>query len=253
MTKILLVGDSHGNVGHMKNVFAHAGRVDADMIFQLGDFGFGWEWTQFKGTGGKVECAFSGTMSKYVKQTGIPLYWLDGNHENHDALEDTMATSIPEQDGTFQHADGVFYVPRGTVMTWGVKRFLVCGGAVSVDRKFRTDYVSWWHQEAITDQQVALCASMGSVDILLTHDFPWECDVVDRHLDPYWGEQAQRDSSHNRQQVSAIMKACGATELYHGHLHHDYDEEINVPYAVHVKGLNRDETLMSANTYLLEV
>lgn len=260
--KILLAGDWHGNVQHMRNVFARACRVEADIIVQLGDFGFGWDRKQFKGGNGLVECAFVRQCEKMVEETGIPVYWLPGNHENYDMLDysiegEATMNVVPwplQEDGTYECRPGVYYIPRGTVMHWGEKTFLVCGGACSVDKKMRQPFISWWPQEQINDDDIAKCAEAGQVDILLTHDFPIECTIVDHHLDPFWGEEAMANTLRGRTDVSKILAACGAKNVFHGHLHISYVEKIIVNgQEVGVMGLDRDTTPLYDSTHLLNV
>ena len=240
---ITLAGDWHGNVQHMRWAYAVACRHDTDVIVQLGDFGFGFDKRQYKGTGGRLECVFTHQISKIAQETGIPCYWLDGNHENFDLLEETLADLTPEEDGTYQIAPMVFYIPRGTAMTWGGKRWLCCGGAVSVDKlrppPGRVPYISWWPQEAITDEDVETCRLAGQADIVLSHDMPFGPTIVDRHLGAYWGEEAQRNTEANQTRLTTILENSGARELFHGHLHIPYTEEIiNRNGPVVVTGLN---------------
>lgn len=255
--RICLAGDTHGNSIHMQNVFTHARRMDADLIVQLGDFGYGWSSRQVKG--GKAEDEFSLNVSKFARRTGIDLWWLGGNHENYDLIEDRILTLPGEEDGTIEYLPGVRYIPRGVVLDLDGVRFLTCGGACSVDQGYRELGRSYWIQELTSDADVARCAEAGKVDVVLTHDFPFECEVVDRHLSPLWGEKAQRETIGNRRQISRILAASGAKRLVHGHLHHRYDEMIMVPNQVtrdmrqvHVTGLDCDGTLMQDSTYFFD-
>ena len=166
-----MAGDCHGNSTHVMNVVAHAKRADADAIIQLGDLGYGWRWGQRKITGEHFD-EFTGNVSKFTKAAGIPFYWIDGNHENFNALEDLMEILPVQPDGTYEIEENVFYIPRGTVMCWDGKTFLCCGGACSIDQKMRTEHVSWWPQELITQKDIDKCAEAGKVDVVLTHDFP---------------------------------------------------------------------------------
>jgi len=252
--KILFVGDTHGNLTHTRNVFAHACRMEADRIVQVGDFGYGWDRQQFAGTDGRIECRFTRKVSEVAQKTGIPLYWLPGNHENYDFLEETLDTLEAKPDGTYELAPMVFYIPRGALLEIDGKRLLFCGGAVSIDKKRRTPGKSWWPQELITPEDVAKCAVAGQVDVLITHDFPWECEVVDRHLAPYWGAEAQDNTIKNRKNISRILETCGAKLNIHGHLHVSYTELIQVGgNEVKVVGLDCDGTPMSDCTVLLNV
>ena len=256
--KILLAGDTHGNMYHMQNVMAHACRVEADMVFQLGDFGYGWHFANRRD-------AFCQGVSKLVQQTGniatgnreIDVYWLDGNHENHTSLRIVCKEMEDEEDGTYMLEPGVFYVPRGTLLEWDGIRFLVVGGATSVDRDHRKPGASWWPEERLTDEEVEF-ACAADADVLLSHDFPWECNIVDRHLSPYWGERAQRDTMASRQQISRIVRETGVRRVYHGHLHVRYDEDIQVDngidgtHTVHVTGLDCDNNPMDLSTLLID-
>jgi Icc-related predicted phosphoesterase len=260
--KLLITGDLHGNVTSLRQVYAHACRLEADQIIAVGDFGYGWERKQFKGGDSLIECAFVRQVEKLVKETGIPLYWLDGNHENFDLLGyaiegDGTAGAAPitlQDDGTYECRPGVFYIPRGTVLERGEKRILVCGGAASVDKARRKPFISWWPQELITDEDVQKCADAGRVDILLTHDLPLEVTVVDRHLDPGWGEEAVHATYFNRVKVSEILNRCGASLHVHGHLHHPYVQEVSCDHArVKVIGLDQGTGYLYDSTHLINV
>lgn len=250
--KILMAGDTHGNSSHTMNVFAHACRVDAEMVFQLGDFGYGWAFSQRKGTGDRYD-TFTGHVAKFAKRADMPCYWIPGNHENYDALEELIGGLTAEKDGTYQIEPSVFYVPRGTVLTFDDVRFLCCGGATSVDKKMRTNYVSWWQQEAITDEDVRTCAKAGQCDVLLSHDFPWECNIVNHHLDSFWGEEAQIGTEASRKKISQIAVAAGVRRIIHGHLHIKYNESIEMNgRSVLVSGLDCDGNPMDSSTMLID-
>lgn len=253
-----MAGDTHGNSQHMQNVFAHACRVEAEIVFQLGDFGYGWGFSQRKGTGEKYD-TFTDNVAKFVKRTGgiatreIPCYWLPGNHENYDALDALVDTLDAQPDGTYEIEPSVFYVPRGTVLTLDGVRFLCCGGATSVDKKMRIPFVSWWEQEAITDEDVATCADAGTADVLLSHDFPWECNIVDRHLDDFWGVEAQINTEASRKRISQIAVNAGVRRIFHGHLHIKYNESIELNgQSVLVSGLDCDGNSMNSSTMLVD-
>ena len=249
--KIILAGDFHGNLFHAEQVFHHAQGKGAEAIVQLGDFGFGWEFTR------SGACKFTEQIGEMAAQHGVPLYWIDGNHENFDLLEQTLAGLTPQADGTYRlSADpvGVFYIPRGTVLEWDGQRILCCGGAVSIDKGRRRQGVSWWPQEPIGDSDVEKCFEAGPADILLTHDFPMECNIVDRHLDPYWGEEANANSQANRKRVSKILVGSDARRVFYGHLHISYEERIYpLGHEVTVRGLDCDATTMRSSTFLLDL
>lgn len=249
MFKLMLAGDSHGNISYMGGVYNRAQYSDVDAIFQLGDFGYG---RAFNGDGSDN---FTDKVSRLAVLTGIPCYWLPGNHENYDALDALVHDMMPEIDGTYQIEPDVFYVPRGTVLQFGDKRVLCCGGATSVDQDYRILGKSYWKQELITYADIAKCAEAGKVDWLFAHDFPWECNIMDRHLDPQWGDKAQREVIENRQRISRILDTCGATEMFHGHLHIRYTERITTASGTRVKvrGMAADNNALDLATKIIEI
>lgn len=252
--KILLVGDQHGDQSYIKTVFNTAVFMNVDRIFQLGDYGFGWKVDQFDPEG-YAECVYAHLTSQLVQATGIPFYWLDGNHENFNWLEAYMEDFPDRQkdDGTWEVAKNVFYVPRGTLLNWDNVRFLVCGGGTSINKKRCIVNVSWFYQEEIKDLDVDTCAKAGEADILLTHDFPWEVNVVDRHLDSYWGEWAINAVTKSRKQISKILYNCKAKYVFHGHLHLAYTEQIEVNgQDVQVYGLDCNGNPIGQVCYLLD-
>lgn len=246
--RILLAGDTHGNAFHLGRVFDHAVGKGAERIVQLGDFGYGWATTA------DGDDLFVETASQYAAKSGIPLYYIEGNHENFDALEAVLADKTPEPDGTYRMADGVYYIPRGTLLWWDGVRILCCGGATSVDKKYRVNGVSWWRQEEILFADVDTCLGRGRADILLTHDFPWESTVVDRHLDPYWGVEAQEKTLASRKKISRILGNCAAALNVHGHLHVPYTQDVHVRgQRTRIIGTNCDATPMHESTLLLDL
>lgn len=247
--KILFAGDVHGDIGHIRNVFAHACRVEADAIFQVGDFNYGFYRSQFKGTGGRVECEVTHAVSKLVEKTEIPFYVIDGNHEDFDVLGAALEGLMPEEDGTYQLYPNVFYVPRGTILEWSGVKFMCVGGAASVDRKTRTPYVDWFPQETITDADVDKAIQAGKADVLVSHDAPFESKIVDKHLNPYWGQQAVEDTYTNRHRLSMILNKCGASMVIHGHLHYHY---VAMNGRMTIRGLNMNGHPMIESTWLFD-
>lgn len=232
--KLLLAGDSHGDANYMQRVLNRACHEDGiEAVIQMGDFGYGWAFSQRKGTGEKYD-TFTAHVSKFAALADLPVYWLPGNHENYDALEELVARLEPQPNGTYEIEPNVFYIPRGTVLEFGGLKFLCCGGACSVDQAYRILGQSYWTQELITSADIDRCIDAGPVDVVLTHDFPWECTVIDRHLSPSWGEKAQRETIQGRMNVSAILNASGASNLFHGHLHLRYNEKIITASEKHV-------------------
>jgi len=229
--KILLLGDTHGNVEAIERAFRHAKKYDAERILQLGDFGFGWKSRQIEG--GQIVDDFSYTVSNFTDHYGIEIDWLDGNHENHIDLNDISL----DKDGARTIAPGVRHLPRGYRFELGGRSFLAAGGAVSVDKKSRVPYISWWPGEELSDADVMRCSG-PPVDILLTHDVPLES--IEFNFPMIGSQEAEYDSYMNRKRISMIAKEATPKWLFHGHMHHFYTQEPSSNSSFFIKGLAHD-------------
>lgn len=162
--KVLFAGDIHGNTAHLEWLLHHAQTHDVDRIIAVGDFGY-WPNT---GTGQ----AFLGFATGEAAAYGIPIWWLDGNHENHAAIHTLTAIHgtnqpIPTDD------EWVGYLPRGCTVDLDGIRLLAYGGAWSMDWMDRTEGVTWWPEEAIDfDHLERVADTTGVVDVLATHECP---------------------------------------------------------------------------------
>lgn len=208
----MLLGDTHRNEVFTRRAFVAAQKHGCEEIIQLGDFGYGWHWLALTDT--LALCRFSAAVSLLVEEFGIGFSFLDGNHENFDKLYDHR----PGDDGRREVAPGVWHLPRGYRFERGGVRFLVCGGASSVDRLARTESVSWWAAEAVTEADVESCGSQG-VDILLTHDAPMTAAFFENVTTTGYGIGADLDVLRNKLRLERIMLATRPRLCVHGHLH----------------------------------
>ncbi|MFM7263697.1 MAG: metallophosphoesterase [Acidimicrobiales bacterium] len=160
--RIMFAGDIHGEREHLEWVFAQAARSGAKAIIACGDFGY---WPHIKWGQQFLDLA-----EELAAEHGITLYWVDGNHENHDLLDELVALH-GAQNPIPVAGPGVLYVPRGCMFTIDGVTLMGFGGAYSVDWKQRRAHVSWWEQELVTREQVDALVPT-KVDILVTHEAP---------------------------------------------------------------------------------
>jgi len=161
-TKILFAGDIHGNIKHAEWLFKHASKNGVTHIIACGDFGY-WVHMAF----GKK---FINRVAHLAEKNNIRFYWVDGNHENHDILDDLVrehgaSAPIPTPN------EWLCYIPRGCRFTIGGKTIMGYGGAYSVDWDQRIAGHSWWRQELINEYHLDGIAP-EKVDILVTHEAP---------------------------------------------------------------------------------
>lgn len=232
--RILLGGDFHGNTLHVAYLYKMATDFNVDRVFSLGDYGY-WEHTD----SGKDYLDFCG---KIAMNTGIPLYFLDGNHDNHTKLRKDYSMCVID-DGMWMIREGLSYSPRGNRFTWDGVRFMTFGGAYSIDKAYRRPGTSWWPEETITPEEVA-SAGTGKVDILLSHDLPAGIDM--RAIMQHRGFDYRNipDSEQNRRRLREVCDVVRPDYLFHGHYHLNYTQDLPIAFGNHllrVRGLACDD------------
>jgi predicted phosphodiesterase len=204
--KVLILGDVHGFWTEMNVTIAHAIGTHPDIthIVQVGDFGYGWTsipgFKPFKASRG------------YFSDEELAIYeaaeklWLDGNHENHDKLDNDGGAWQPD----WKH------MPRGSVLEVDGYRMLFFGGGSSVDRSDRISHVSWWPQENITYGQVQACLESvdGPIDALFSHD---HAECVPYSDSRYKSEDPP--SKGNREMLQVLVDHFQPDYHFFGHHH----------------------------------
>lgn len=191
---IALVGDIHGSARALTRVREQ--HRDVTAIIQLGDFHL---------------------PSRKVPALGVPLYWIDGNHEHW-----AWVKAHQNADAPVEFAENCWYVPRGYVLDLEATRFLCLGGADSVDKAYNR---SWSWAECLTGPQVVRALTASRVDVMLTHTPPQSTIV--RHfpstelgqfgLSPNWISPAACA-------VEVIWQHHQRPPLYCGHMHRAVDD-----------------------------
>lgn len=208
---IVLAGDWHGSIGQAAKVVDYAAEHEAEIIFQLGDFGI---WYNDK--------PFLNKLQARLEEHKITLYFVDGNHEDFKRL---YAKPIGE-DGTRMVRENIFHLPRGHRFTLNGVKYLALGGAASIDRKFRVVDRSFWEEELITDEDVEKAIAGGPADVMLCHDSPTSAPntVTDNVLGQMraalaFGQDVMTLCAWNRNQLDRVVQAVKPEYLFHGHYH----------------------------------
>ena len=211
--KCLILGDVHGFWANMNTTIAAAIQAHPDIthIIQVGDFGYG--WTSYGGKPFKASRGFFSDEEMAIYDAAEKL-WLDGNHENHDRLDDDGGAWQP----------GWTYMPRGSVLEVDGYRMMFFGGAASTDKEHRVTHVSWWPQEDITYGQIqkTLDEVDGPIDALFSHE---HAACVPYSDDKYRGTHPQ--SQGNRRMLQALVEKFTPEFHFFGHHHNPDRGEIN--------------------------
>ena len=117
--RILLVGDLHMNSQVALEVIDHAQAVKADLILQVGDFGY---WPRAEDDAG-VE--YLTLVDDALAAAGLALWFVPGNHEDWSEL-----AKLPiGRDGRRAVGARIFEPPVGYRWAWGSTRWLPIRGA----------------------------------------------------------------------------------------------------------------------------
>ena len=191
---IRLIGDLHGEWATLRAMDVSG----ISAIVQVGDFGF-----------------YERLLGHWTP-LAVPVYALDGNHEQHPLLNH-------DAEAPYQVAEGLFYVPRGCVFALEGRRIGACGGAASIDYRYRTDGTDWHSAlEQPTATQVERLVQAHRerpCDILVTHAIPQsECDAAIGPPPPVFGQPSDWCDPSMRT-LENLLAVKGETPWFAGHFH----------------------------------
>lgn len=212
MEKLAFLGDIHGETALLRRTLRDIEQYHPEVtaLIQVGDFGW-----------------YSSTRRDFASvEPHIPVYWIDGNHEEFPLIWDiTTPTEV---------LSNITYVPRGTVMELGGRKIGFMGGAASVDKNIRLiRNMEWYESEVITPEDVAKMDGIDTVDIFVTHTPPQI--TIDERMDNseltrYFGlPNDWRDPS--AQYVNDLWERFGKPFLVCGHMHRtltDQDGKVRI-------------------------
>lgn len=202
MSKYLICGDWHGNHPWAKKIIEVAEAEKISKIIQVGDFGV------WPGEEGKD---YLDILSRALVKRNIKLYFVPGNHEDYNQLDEWTANLPQNEDGHIEVRRNLFYAGKVNAWTWEGKKFASAGGAVSIDKYRRKENVSWWSQEELTPLEATKAKDFGSVDYLFSHDAP--------NTLPFNFLKSDMASAAHRDTMTQIGFAVRPKFWFHGHYH----------------------------------
>lgn len=202
--RILVAGDLHGRPMAAYKLVKTARKVEADEIWQVGDFGFWPKKPEFE------------SFVEILGESPAPIYFADGNHEDHHALESGRGHM-----GAKPIWHNIWHQPRGSVREVGGKRVLFFGGAQSVDEYHRRINVSWFREELPNAMEWAHALDKGKVDVVVAHEAP---TAVNFHYPPhehaFWPIEVLDRSTRFREKLQEHLLPSAQPDIwFHGHHH----------------------------------
>ena len=197
--RVAILGDIHQNVRYLDWALAHAADAGAELVIQVGDFGFNFNE------------GFLGALEQTTNKYGIPLWAVRGNHDD------------PGWFKGYRRMGYVDLIPDGYVTDIGAKRVAFLGGAVSIDRNGRSEYIDWWSDERV-DPNIVNVWSMADerADVLICHDSP----VLPENLPDFtFPPDIFNDCEEDRRMVRHAVDILEPETVYHGHYHIRHSKE----------------------------
>jgi hypothetical protein len=263
--RILVAGDTHGNIKHCAQLARKASELSCPAVFVVGDFGY-WEHQPH----GVEFCDSINELAQKHKQTW---YFLDGNHDKTSLILSRYG-AVRDEHGFVIVRSGLRYAPRGHRWLWEGVSFISLGGAYSIDKEYRlaqeqhdhqdiveenkyralafqpakdtnTSGTHWFPEEEMSDNDLdtILLGDSSPVDVMLTHDKP-------RDSNPGWNRKDLPQCWPNQDRIQRAMTTLQPNLLIHGHLHHHYTRLMRFGggHSTLVRGLGSDPRGFQAST-----
>ena len=208
--RIFITGDTHGNIDIGKVTTRRWPEqkqlTRKDILIVCGDMGCVWD-----GAGSDRY------VQRWWSKKPFTVCFVDGNHENHERLNQYP---VEQWNGGKIHRIGenIIHMMRGQVFRINGKTFYTMGGAHSIDKAYRTPYVSWWPEEvpSASEWREGFCnvtAEGDWVDFVITHEGP--AGIV-RHICRREFQQDSVSGAHD-----AFARSVSFGHWFFGHHHVD--------------------------------
>jgi hypothetical protein len=233
---ILFSGDFHANVkGEMEFISESAllkkykedlyKKINYHII--LGDTGFLWPGNE------------EAEADNYKKLTlrPFPVLYVAGNHEPVLGRSDLPEVDIGIGEKTVlvrKEKPFIAYLKRGKIYNIENHKFLVLGGALSIDKIYRTPGKSWWEQEYWSDDEKTAISGLlkndNNFDYVLSHTGPSRINRAINNVDSDYIPKIKDEVSALNEIIDAKI-TC--KQWFCGHWHKDiyyYDEKVKKGY-----------------------
>jgi hypothetical protein len=193
----------------------------------LGDAGFLWP-------GNEKTDAYNFNQ---LAERPFPVLYVVGNHEPVFGRTDLPEVDIGLGENVVlvnKEKPFVAYLKRGKIYNIENHRFLVLGGALSIDKSYRTAGRSWWKQEYWSDDEKAgifsLLENEKSFDYTLSHTGPSRINRAINNVDSSFVPKIKDEVSALNEMIDEKI-TC--RQWFCGHWHKDiyyYDESVKRGY-----------------------
>ena len=168
---IFVCGDIHADISHISKRAMKKQNIkltENDYLIILGDFGGVWYYPESRFYKQDVY------LQKWLSKQPWTTLFVDGNHENHDLLNQYPVEVW--NGGNVHHIvkDKIIHLMRGQIFNIDGQTIFTMGGAQSHDMEIRQEWINWWRAELPSFQEYEtainnLEKNNWKVDYVLTH------------------------------------------------------------------------------------
>lgn len=201
---LVLLSDIHGEFWRLTKKLENLNDL---IIIQLGDFGIFGQFGEEK----QLD-----NLNKVCQNNNITLIVYRGNHENDSFFKEINPLS-----------SNITLIPDYTYLETQKGTILCVGGAISIDRGARTEFIDYWAGEKF----ILKPHLVKEVDILLTHSAPsWIGPGVDAPIIKHYERfdpKLVADLLKERADIDWLFELAKPKRAYAGHFHQKYTAENN--------------------------
>jgi len=211
---IATCGDLHGDIDfhtvsntRMRKRFG----VLPNYLIACGDFGVPWS--------NNPDDPRDAYLTKWYGDKPYDIIVCPGNHENYNRISQMPKESY--MGGTVRRfSKNIVFVEKNEILTIEGKVFFFFGGATSIDKGYRTPYISWWPEEDATygdhRRAIDVMADNPIVDYVISHTCPES--IVGEFTKGFEGCD---DACPTRRVLDYIAHNLNFSKWYFGHFHRD--------------------------------
>ena len=217
MGRVFIRGDCHGSFSFLRDFCKENNTTVEDTLIILGDAGINYFLDKR-----------DRKLKEYIAHFPITLFCVHGNHEERPQNISTYKAAYQEKYSCYCWYEEEFpniLFPFNGMAAFNGKKFLIIGGAYSIDKSYRLERGwSWFESEQLTSPEkeaiLLMIEEENSFDYILTHTAPLNYEPTYLFLD--FIDQSKVDKSME----TFLQVVCENVEFKHwcfGHYHDDKD------------------------------
>ena len=162
---IYVTGDTHRKIDNRFSEKPLTKLTENDYLIVLGDFGGIW-----------YDDNSDNLFLSYFEKQKYTTLFIDGNHENHKKLNE-YPVEIWNGGKVHKIKNNIIHLMRGQIFYIDGYKIFTFGGAYSIDKYLRTEFIDWWKEEEGNYEEMNeafdnLEKENNQVDFILTHAGP---------------------------------------------------------------------------------